>query len=164
MHDNLITRLSRDLAETQEYFNRSTRSLSEEDSSFAPAEGMFTAAQQVAHTAQTIEWFFEGAFRPEGFSMDWEGMAREVLAVGSLAEARRWLDRAFSAGQKAIAGHSPEEWETPLPDGPIMGGAPRHAILGAIMDHTAHHRGALTVYARLRGKVPPMPYMEMPEA
>jgi uncharacterized damage-inducible protein DinB len=35
------------------------------------------------------------------------------------------------------------------------------AIFGAITDHTAHHRGALTVYARLNGIVPPMPYMEM---
>ena len=25
--------------------------------------------------------------------------------------------------------------------------------------HTAHHRGALTVYSRMLGKVPPMPYM-----
>ena len=42
----------------------------------------------------------------------------------------------------------------------IMGGAPRLAIFGAINDHTAHHRGALTVYARLNGIVPPMPYMD----
>jgi uncharacterized damage-inducible protein DinB len=26
------------------------------------------------------------------------------------------------------------------------------------VEHTAHHRGALTVYSRLLGKVPPMPY------
>jgi uncharacterized damage-inducible protein DinB len=50
---------------------------------------------------------------------------------------------------------------TPLPEGPIMGGVPRIAIFGAIVDHTAHHRGALTVYARLQGVVPPMPYMDM---
>ncbi len=28
-----------------------------------------TVAQQVAHTAHTLNWFVEGAFRPEGF--DW---------------------------------------------------------------------------------------------
>jgi hypothetical protein len=28
-------------------------------------------------------------------------------------------------------------------------------------DHTAHHRGALTVYSRLLGKVPKMPYADM---
>jgi uncharacterized damage-inducible protein DinB len=41
-----------------------------------------------------------------------------------------------------------------------MGGVPRMAIFGAITDHTAHHRGALTVYARLAGAVPPMPYAD----
>ena len=39
-----------------------------------------------------------------------------------------------------------------------MKGAPRAAVVGPIVDHTAHHRGALTVYARLLGKVAPMPY------
>ena len=34
------------------------------------------------------------------------------------------------------------------------------AIASAITDHTAHHRGALTVYARVSGLVPPMPYMD----
>ena len=41
-----------------------------------------------------------------------------------------------------------------------MGGVPRAAILSGITDHTAHHRGALTVYARLLGKTPPMPYAD----
>jgi uncharacterized damage-inducible protein DinB len=27
-----------------------------------------------------------------------------------------------------------------------------------MVEHTAHHRGALTVYSRLLGKVPLMPY------
>jgi len=37
-------------------------------------------------------------------------------------------------------------------------GAPRAAVVSGIADHTAHHRGALSVYARLIGKEPPMPY------
>lgn len=160
MHYPVIADLDQDLAGIREFFERSTRSLTEEDSGFAPAPGAFTAAQQIAHVAQDIEWFFRGAFAPEGFSMDFDGMDREVRAVRSLAEARRWLERAFAAGQAAIAAHTPEEWAAPLPPGPIMGGMPRFAILDGIRDHTAHHRGALTVYARLRGKVPPNPYME----
>ncbi|MBM3757191.1 MAG: hypothetical protein FJW38_24810 [Acidobacteria bacterium] len=55
------------IAAAQEYFNRSTRSLTEPLSGYAPSEGMFTATQQVAHVAQTVEWFIEGAFRAEGF-------------------------------------------------------------------------------------------------
>ena len=54
-----------------------------------------------------------------------------------------------------------EELSQPLPADCIMGRAPRHAIVGGIVDHTAHHRGAFTAYARLRGHVPAMPYMEV---
>ncbi|HAK57224.1 MAG: DinB family protein [Vicinamibacterales bacterium] len=145
-----------------EFFDRSTRALDEADSSFAPAEGVFTAAQQVAHAAQTIDWFVEGAFRPGGFDMDFEAHDKKVRAVTSLAEARAWLTRAVTSAREAIESKPEQEWAQPLPEGPIMGGLPRAAILGGITDHTAHHRGALTVYARLRGKVPPMPYGDMP--
>ena len=149
------------LNSTKEWFDRSTRTLTEEDSSYAPAEGLFTTAQHVAHVAQTIDWFLEGAFRPEGFEMDFEALDGEIRKVESLAAAREWLDRACAAAIDKISSHSPEELAQPLPEGPIMGGMPRHAILGAIQDHTAHHRGALTIYARLRGQEPAMPYMEM---
>lgn len=143
----------------KDYFDRSTAALTEEDSGYRPAEGMWTAAQQVAHVAQTIEWFVDGAFAPDGFSMDWEGMNRQILAVTSLAEARAWLDRAVAAAKAKIESTGEAEWLAPLPDGPIMGGHPRYVIFSAMNDHSAHHRGALTVYARLLGKVPPMPYM-----
>jgi len=66
------------LSAMKEYFDRSTRALAEPDSAFAPKDGMFTAAQQVAHVAQTVEWFLSGAFAAGGFNMDFEGMDREV--------------------------------------------------------------------------------------
>ena len=55
-----------------------------------------------------------------------------------------------------------ENMEAPIVEGPILGGAPRSAIIPAMADHTAHHRGALTVYARLCGKTPSMPYGDAP--
>lgn len=146
-----------------EYFNRSTGALTEEDSGFSPAEGVFTAAQQVGHAAQTIDWFIDGAFRPEGFSMDFEAHEKKVREVTSLADARAWLTGAIGNARAALESRSDEEWQQPLPAGPVMGGLPRATIFGAITDHTAHHRGALTVYARLKGKTPPMPYMDPPE-
>ena len=155
-------RLLAELNSTMEWFDRSTRSLAEEDSGFAPAEGVFTTAQQVAHAAQTIDWFVEGAFRPDGFDMDFPAHDAKVRACTSLADARVWLARSADNARQTIAARSDEEWGQALPPGPVMGGAPRMAIFGAITDHTAHHRGALTVYARLQGKVPPMPYMEAP--
>jgi uncharacterized damage-inducible protein DinB len=144
----------------QEYFDRSTRVFAEGDSGFTPKPGMFTVAQQVAHVAQTIDWFMAGAFDPKGFNLDFEGLDAEVRKVESLTAARAWLKQAFD-GARATLESKHDEMKNPLPPGPIMGGQPRSAILPALGDHTAHHRGALTVYARLLGKTAPMPYMEM---
>ena len=150
-----------ELRSAHEFFNRSTRNLTEAQSAFAPADGMMTTAQQVAHVAHTIDWFVEGAFRPEGFDQDWEGHARVVGSYTSLEKARAWFERAVANATARVAPMSDAELLVALPEGPIMGGAPRIAVFSAITDHTAHHRGALTVYARLNGIVPPMPYMEM---
>ena len=145
----------------REYFNRSTRNLAEAHSGAAPASGMMTAAQQVAHAAHTIEWFIDGAFGSKGFDTDFAAQAVRVNACTSLTEARAWFERAIAGAKRAVAGRSDAELLAPLPNGPIMGGAPRIAVFRGITDHTAHHRGALTVYARLSGVVPPMPYADM---
>lgn len=143
------------------FFRVSTKCLGEEDSSFAPRKGMYTVAAQVAHAAQTIDWFVEGAFRPEGFDMNFEAHAAKTLAVTSLEEARRWFDRSLARAIEVVGSKSDVELQESLPPGPVMGGAPRLAIVGGIADHTAHHRGSLAVYARLLGKVPAMPYGEL---
>jgi uncharacterized damage-inducible protein DinB len=145
----------------QEYFNRSSRNLTEAHSTVAPAAGMMTAAQQVAHAAHTIDWFIQGAFRPEGFDMNWDEHVKVVNSYTSLAAARAWFEKAVANAKTVVAGKSDADLTAPLPPGPIMGGLPRMTIFSAITDHTAHHRGALTVYARSQGIVPPMPYMEM---
>ncbi|MFN7924244.1 MAG: DinB family protein [Bryobacteraceae bacterium] len=150
-----------ELASSREFFNRSTRNLTEALSGYAPADGLMTTAQQVAHVAQTVDWFMEGAFRPEGFGMDFDAMMKSVFAVTSLAAARAWYEKAIASASSTLGAKSDAELMTPLPAGPIMGGAPRMAIISALVDHTAHHRGVLTMYARLNGIVPPMPYMDM---
>ncbi len=150
-----------ELKSAEEYFNRSTRGLAEEHSGLMPAPGMMTAAQQVAHAAQTIEWLIAGAFDPKGFDLDFDAHAKVAQACTSLAVARAWFEKAIVEATATIGSKGDAELMTPLPDGPVMGGAPRMAIFGAITDHTAHHRGALTVYARTKGIVPPMPYGDM---
>ena len=149
------------LAAMKEYFDRSTRVLEEADSGFAPREGMYTAAQLVAHVAQTVDWFVQGAHAPGGFDLDFERMDKEVRGVTSLAAARAWMERACAAAKVSIESKSEAAWSELLPPGPIMGGQPKSSVVGALMDHTAHHRGALSVYSRLLGKTPPMPYMDM---
>lgn len=158
---SLTQQAQTELKSAHEYFNRSTRHLTEAHSNFAPADGMMTTAQQVAHVAHTIDWFLQGAFRPEGFDMNWEEQAKIIGACTSLEQARAWFERAVADAASKVEALSDAELLVPMPEGAIMGGVPRIAIFGAIVDHTAHHRGALTVYARLKGIVPPMPYMDM---
>ena len=151
------------LAVTQEFFERSTRCLVEDDSGFQATGELFTVSQQVAHVAQTIDWFMEGAFRPEGFDMDFEAMHGQVVEIVSLGAAREWLSTSFSKAKELIASKSMEELSELMPADCIMGPSPRFSIISAIADHTAHHRGALTVYSRMIGHTPAMPYMDMPE-
>lgn len=140
------------------FFLKTIACLDEADSGFAPKNGMLTVAQQVAHTAHTVEWFVEGAFAPEGFATDWEVQARQYMAVGSLQEATAWLNRAYDASIARLRAATPEELNAPIAPNEVMGG-PRIGVLSGLGDHTAHHRGSLAVYARLLGKVPAMPYM-----
>ncbi|HYW42330.1 MAG TPA: DinB family protein [Bryobacteraceae bacterium] len=146
------------LLASKDFIERSTRVLDEADSEFRPQQAMMTVAQQVAHTAQTLDWFIEGASRSEGFDLDFEAHAKALAGVTSLAAARQMLETAYANAIEFIRSRSPEDLAQPLPPGPVMGAQPISDIVWAMVEHTAHHRGALTVYSRLLGKVPPMPY------
>ncbi len=152
--DNLI----KELESSYGFFKNTIECLSEEDSGFAPKEGMFTVSQQVAHAAQTISWFIDGAFVSNGFDMNFEKLENETKNTKSLDEAKKIYEKAMNEAKAVLEKSDDEELNTPLPEGPIMGGIPKHAVIGALSDHTAHHRGALAVYARLLGKEPKMPY------
>jgi uncharacterized damage-inducible protein DinB len=149
---------AKQLLASKEFFERSTSVLEEADSGFRPKAEMMTVAQQVAHTAQTLDWFIGGASRPEGFDLDFETQAKNTAKVVSLAAARQMLEKAFSDAIEFLRSRSAEDLASPLPPGPIMAGQPISDVVWAMVEHTAHHRGALTVYSRLLGKVPPMPY------
>jgi uncharacterized damage-inducible protein DinB len=149
---------AKQLLASQEFFERSTRVLTESDSGFRPQEGMMTVAQQVAHAAQTLDWFIEGASRPEGFDLDFHKHAQALEEFTSLDAARQYLMSVYANAIQFLRSQSPEDLARPLPPGPVMGGQPISDIVWAMVEHTAHHRGALTVYSRQLGKVPPMPY------
>lgn len=143
-----------------ERFSRSTKCLPESLSTFSPSPNSMTTAQQVAHVARVIDWFLEGAFRPEGFDLDFSPQIESVLVVESLHAARVWFERSSFAALECLARQSNASLQSHLPDGPVLGGQPRFSIVNALIDHTAHHRGTLTVYARLHGIAPPDPYFE----
>jgi uncharacterized damage-inducible protein DinB len=152
--------LAQQLVTSKEFFDRSTRVLEEADSNFKPQESMMSVAQQVAHVAHTLDWFVEGASRPEGFDLDFEKHATVLQGVTSLTAARELLAKSYENAIRFIRSSTPEQLSAPLPPGPVMGGEPASEVVWAMVEHTAHHRGALTVYSRMLGKVPPMPYGE----
>lgn len=149
----LVTQLQTSLR----YMKTTISVFDEADSGFAPQPELYSVAGHIAHAADSVDWFVEGAFG-EGWNMDFEGLIAAARAVTALADANAWLDRAYAAAIAAIEAAPDEALHAPIPDERIMRGAPRAAVVNAIVDHTAHHRGALTVYARLLGKVSPMPY------
>ena len=59
---------------SKSFLDKSTESLTEEDSGLTPSDGMMSTAQQIAHIAQTVDWFIEGAFG-NGFEMNFEESA-----------------------------------------------------------------------------------------
>jgi len=145
------------LENSLKYLRTTLTSFGEDDSGFAPRPEMFTVAAHVAHVADTVDWFVEGAFGA-GWDMDFEGHNRRAREVGSLDAAIGALERAYASAIDTVRAASDEELFTPISDERIMGGAPRSAIVSGITDHSAHHRGALSVYARLLGREPAMPY------
>lgn len=156
---NLHELIRTELKSTEEFLERSTRVLQEEHSDFAPAKGIYTVAQQMAHVAVTIDWFVDGILSPVGFSMDFEAHEGETRAVTSLTAARAKVAASFARAHEALAARSVGELEELFPHGALMEG-PRWTALFGLVEHTAHHRGALTIYARLLGLVPKMPYGE----
>lgn len=151
--------LIQELATTEEFFLRTTSTLTAEDGQFRPKDDMYTVTGHLDHVAVTVTWFMEGAFiRPDGFDMNFEAHIEASMAATDFTAAMDKLKAAFAAARGLIAEKSDVDLMTPMVEGPIMGGAPRLAVIAGITDHTAHHRGALAVYARLLGKTAPMPY------
>jgi uncharacterized damage-inducible protein DinB len=156
---NLKASALHEIDSTLRFFEKTVSNLKEEDSTFAPTPEMMTTAQHVAHTGSTVDWFREGAFDGE-WNMDFEGEAKKIATYTSLQSALELLREAFARLRERTEASSEEELGATLPDNPILGAQPRYQVFEALIDHTAHHRGTLAVYTRLRGRVPPMPYMD----
>jgi len=156
MKEGLIKEL-----EIQEKFLLNTiECMSEENSDFRPKEEMYTVAQHIGHAAETIDWFMEGAFG-KGFEMNFDNYEQRMKEkYNSFDDSVNLLKEATARGIEIIKNASDAELMAPI-SGEIMNGAPKLSVVGGITDHSAHHRGALSVYARLLGKTPKMPYEGM---
>lgn len=145
------------LESTKKFFNTTLSAFESDNAGFAPYPELYTVAGHVAHVADAIDWFMEGAFG-DGWDMEFDASIAKAKAVTSLDEAKEWLDRSFTKAIATVGEASDQTLFESISDTRIMGGAPRMAVVSSIVDHTAHHRGSLAVYARLIGKEPPMPY------
>ena len=156
MKEGLIQELK-----TQEKFFLNTIScLTEEDSGFKPTEEVYTVAQHIGHAAETIDWFFNGIFSNKGFDMNFENYEERMKKYTSFEKCVQQFKEATANGVEQLKNASDAKLMAPI-TGEIMTGAPKMSVVGGIVDHTAHHRGALAVYARLLGKKPEMPYGKM---
>lgn len=155
---SLSDRYAAQLETARKLFRTTTSVFEAPDAAFAPDPELYTVAGHIAHSADAMEWFVEGAFG-KGWDFDLAASIAKAKGVTDLGEARAWLDRAFDRSITVAREAGDELLEALIPDDSVMGpGAPRIAVINAIIDHTAHHRGALAVYARLLGKAPPMLY------
>ncbi len=146
-----------ELESTRKFFLTTLSIFVEADSHFAPHPEMYTVAGQVAHTAITVDWFMAGGFG-SGWDENYDEHIRQAKAVTSLAAAKAMLVTAIDRAIATVTSASTDTMREPIPNDVIMHGAPRASVISGIADHTAHHRGSLAVYARLLGKVAPMPY------
>ncbi len=151
--------LIQELTVTENFFLKTIDCLSADDALYRPDPAMYTVTSHLDHVADSVTWFIEGAFKhADGFAMNFEDMIVESHKKTDFNAAKQKVIDAFAEARAVIAKQSEADLYASLPDGPIMGGAPKLAVIGGITDHTAHHRGCLAVYARLLGKVPEMPY------
>lgn len=172
-------------------FRRTMECFQESDSTWRPVEGALTVADQVLHVINSNEYVLSGLFGPfdgmgpasrweRGFAdMSWTNYANsgefdQYLptgpelreARGSLSLALSLFDRHMDALAEKLAALTEEELNGSPLENPLfpVEGMTNADLLDSLFDHTAHHRGALSSYARLLGYDPRLPYYDMVES
>jgi uncharacterized damage-inducible protein DinB len=172
------------IGKQKEFFQRSLSCFTEEDADYRPQPGMLSVSGHIHHTTASIELMMSGILREfprfgerryasrrpgatwKEWGMDWAYSANHdtVRADWSLASALRAFDETMDIVSTIFAELTPDEMRQPLGDNPMKLPSAFAVLYFGIFDHTAHHRGALSQYARLLGKEPRIPYFDMAEA
>ena len=145
------------------FLHRSTRCLTEEDSTFSPGPKCFTVAEQIQHMADAVDFLIRGAFIDKKYNLNFDADITNPDAhrVKSKKEALENFDKAITWAMQLVSKMSDAELSAPIPSTPLM--PPWYTlrdILLLVIDHTAHHRGALTTYSRMLGRSPNIPYYD----
>lgn len=146
-------------AKNRHFLDNVLKDFKEGDGDFRPADGMMSVAQQIRHIAMSSEWFYDGGL-DDNWALDFEAFEKANREPVTLAAARKQLDETCARIMARLGGMSEAQLGAPMKDNPILGAIPRLAVISADGDHMAHHRGALTVYLRLLGRVPTMVYSD----
>jgi uncharacterized damage-inducible protein DinB len=124
------------------------------DLDLTPGPGAMSLSGQVAHIVAASE-FTADLLLLEKPGLD--GFAR-IPRIDSPTTASREIARSSRAVCEAAASLQEERWNAHCDVfGPPHDG-PRRSIAFLMLDHFIHHLGALHVYARIAGKVPPKLY------
>jgi len=145
------------LQSQRKFFMNTISCFNEDDSSFKPSDEIYTVAQHIGHAAETYDWFINGAFG-DAFDLNFDNYAEHMNKYTSIEECIKEFNAAIDRAIAKFEEYTEEDLREKITSEP-MKGAPKLAIVYALGDHTAHHRGALSVYARLLGKTPKMPYV-----
>lgn len=133
---------------------RLVRIFEDGDMSLRPGPGSMSTAEQINHICASHN-FLRGLLEddqptPELFSRQYD--------VSSAAAAARSLGTAIEEVRQALGRVTAARWnEVVEPFGPDWRMS-RGELAHVMVDHEIHHRGALHVYARVAGKVPPVLY------
>lgn len=176
----------------RDFFLRATAVFDEQDADFRPAAGMLSVVEHIHHATAALELFVSQYFGrfghtkriehhsfrqgrrwlsalPElGFAdVSWLEQAATYQAAverETLSQALTALSQTFEYVATLFARLDLVQLQQPLGENPVM---PAYFtgfdVAEFMFDHTAHHRGALSQYARLLGHEPKIPYFDMAE-
>lgn len=172
------------------FFHRTVSCFEEKDATFRPRDNMLSVAGQIMHVTAAIELTLSGLIHnierfkdmkpvsrrgptatwialDYGFtSLNWANESNkeipEFVERPTLAASLRAFDETIDMATEMFGGLTPQELMQPLPKTPMPMQNPIQ-ILEMLIDHTAHHRGALAQYARLLGYEPKFPYFDLAE-
>ena len=138
---------------------RIVRLFEDRDLALCPGEGSMSTAGQFQHICGCHN-FVRGVLEDKTVTNE---LFKKPFDVSSVAAAVRSLGAAIGEVQRAARSVTPQMWaERISPFGPDWEMS-RGEMCWLMIDHEVHHRGQLTVYARIAGKTPGMLYSPVDE-
>jgi len=123
-------------------------------SEFRPAEGMRTAAEQMAHIGAFDEWLYQGIKHG-----NWGFDTFTDRPEKTIEEARAFMDHARTRLLALIEELGTSGINSPLGPNAVFSPEMHKAnVILMTLSHECHHRGQLVVYVRMMGLEPTMLY------